>query len=276
MAATGGMITRLKQPEYTGENRCLPCTVVNTLIAGVASAAVGVGVGTATSAAVGTGAGIAVFALCLVAIYLRGYLVPGTPELTKRYFPVWLLDLFGKGPEQMTAPAGENGVDPEQVLTGIGALEECADGTDLCLTEPFREEWNREIDDLDESEAGREQLLRMLDTDEGEVTYEEFGDAFRASVDERVVGKWESRAAFLADLGAANVLARRYPDWEALSLAGRSQLLTGLRLFIDTCPECGGIPEFGTETVESCCSTHEVAAVSCTDCGARLFETHAN
>ena len=42
---------------------------------------------------------------------------------------------------------------------------------------------------------------------------------------------------------------------------------------VDTCPECGGIPEFGTDTVESCCSTHQVAAVSCTDCDARLFES---
>ena len=275
MAATGGLITRLKQPEYTGENRCLPCTVVNTLIAGVTSVAVGVAGATAASTTIGVGAGLAVFALSLVAIYLRGYLVPGTPELTKQYFPPWVLDLFGKGPSELATHGEEGELDPEYVLTSIGALEECEDGTDLCLTDPFRAEWHDEIAAIDESEADREQLLRMLDTDEGEVTYEEFGDAFRARVDEQVVGKWESRAAFLADLAAANVLARRHPDWAGLSLAGRSQLLTGLRLFIDTCPECGGIPEFGTESVESCCSTHQVAAVSCTDCGARLFETHA-
>jgi hypothetical protein len=275
MTATGGLLTRLKQPEYTGENRCLPCTVVNTLIAGVASVAVGLAGATAASTTVGVGAGLAVFALSLVAIYLRGYLVPGTPELTKQYFPPWLLELFGKGPSELASHGEEGEIDPEYVLTSIGALEECQNGTDLCLTDPFREEWHGEIAAIDESDADREQLLRMLDTDEGEVTYEEFGDAFRARVDEQVVGKWESRAAFLADLAAAKVLANRHPDWEGLSLLSRSQLLTGLRLFIDTCPECGGIPEFGTETVESCCSTHQVAAVSCTDCGARLFETHA-
>ncbi|MFC7134202.1 MULTISPECIES: hypothetical protein [Salinibaculum] len=274
MTTTGGILTELKQPEYVGENRCMPCTVVNTLIAGAVSVVVGVGVATASSPAAGVGAGLVVFGLSLAAIYLRGYLVPGTPTLTKRYFPEWLLQLFGKEPEEMPEP-GQAEVDPEQVLTSIGALEECADGTDLCLTDGFREEWDEEIQRLEAEDADREQLLRMLDTEEGEVSYEEYGAAFRAFVDDQPVGKWESRGAFLADLGAANVLARWYSDWDRLSLPGRSQLLSGMRLFIDTCPECGGVPEFGAETVESCCSTYEVAAVSCTDCGARLFETRA-
>jgi hypothetical protein len=50
-------------------------------------------------------------------------------------------------------------------------------------------------------------------------------------------------------------------------------LLGALRLFIDRCPACGGQPAFGTETVESCCTSHDVAAVSCADCGVRLFES---
>lgn len=275
MTAAGGTFTNAKQPEYTGENRCLPCTAVNVVIAGVASAVVGVTVGAAVSAVVGTVAGLALFGVCLLAVYLRGYLIPGTPALTKRYLPAWALELFGKKPTELGGRDERDDIDPEGVLTAIGALEECADGADLCLTDSFREEWNREIDDVDGADADREQLLRMLDIEDGEVTYEEFGDAFRANVDGRVVGKWESRAAFLADLGAANVLTRHHSDWRGLSLADRSQLLTGLRLFIDACPECGGVPEFGTETVASCCSTHEVAAVSCTDCGSRLFETRA-
>lgn len=277
MAATGGVLTKLKQPEYTGENRCMPCTVVNTVIAGVLSVAVGVGTASSASTAAGAGVGGGVFLVSLLAIYLRGYLVPGTPELTKQYFPVWLLKLFGKGPAQAHSHehGGEHGeLDPEAVLTSVGALEECQSGNDLCLTDSFRTAWHDEIERVDTENVGREQLLGLLDVDSGAVEYEEFGDAFRATVDDEVVGKWESEGAFLADLGAANVLAERHPDWEGLSLAEKSQLLNGMRLFVDTCPECGGVPEFDTETVESCCSTHEVAAVSCQDCGARLFESH--
>jgi hypothetical protein len=271
MGETGGVLTRFKNPEYTGENRCLPCTVVNGLIAAVVSVAVGAAVTTTSSVTTGTAIGGGVFLVSVAAIYFRGYLVPGTPELTKRYFPPWLLSLFGKGPAAGTTY--DSDVDPEVALQEVGALEPCPEGDDLCLTETFRADWNDEIDRIKAEDVSRERLLDLLDIDEGTVEFEEFGDAFQASVNERVVGKWESEAAFLADLGAANVLAERYRNWEQLPVQEQSQLLNGLRLFIDTCPECGGIPEFGTDTVESCCSTHQVAAVSCTDCDARLFES---
>ncbi len=274
MTEHGGLVSMFRNPEYTGENRCLPCTAVNTVIAGVLSSAVGVGVAVMTAPVLGSVAGLGVFVLSLAAIYLRGYLVPGTPELTKRYLPERVLALFGKGTETVE-PQTESDIDPEEVLVEIGALEVCADGNDLCLTDSFRTAWHEEIQRVEEADAEREQLLDMLNTDSGEVTYEEFGSAFRARVDDQVVGKWESRGAFLADLGSANVLETRYPAWERLSLQGRSQLLNGLRLFIDTCPECGSAPEFGTDIVESCCSTRQVATVSCPSCGARLFETQA-
>ena len=270
MGATGGVLTRCKQPEYTGENRCLPCTVVNALIAVVLSAAVGIAVGTVSSVAIGAAGGIVVFALSAAAIYLRGYLVPGTPELTKQYFPPWLLAVFGKGPG---ANEYDGDLDPEETLIEVGALEPCETGEDLCLTDEFRADWNDEIERVTAEDAGRERLLDLLGIDSGTVEFREFGDAFQASVDERTVGKWESEPAFLADLGAANVLADRYRDWDEMPVDEQSQLLNGIRLFIDTCPACGGVPEFGTDTVESCCSTHDVAAVACTECDARLFES---
>jgi hypothetical protein len=79
---------RLRRPEYTGENRCMPCTVVNGCLALVAAVVV--------TALVGPLGGLVVLTAGLGAIYFRGYLVPGTPELTVRYFPPWLLELFGK------------------------------------------------------------------------------------------------------------------------------------------------------------------------------------
>lgn len=275
-----GAVSQFRQPEYTGENRCLPCTVVNVLIAVVLGGAVA-GAGVATgNAGLGAAAGAVLVGLSLVAIYLRGYLVPGTPTLTKRYFPPWLLALFGKEPaeefggmagtdSEETVPDAES-LDPETVLVGVDALEECADGEDLCLTESFRGAWEEGIEQA--RDADREALLDVLGVP-GDAETEEFGNAFRLVVDGREAGRWESRAAFLADLGAAHALEARYDGWSALPVRARGQLLNGLRLFIDTCPACAGTPEFGTETVESCCSTREVAAVACPDCGARLFET---
>lgn len=272
MGATGGTLSGLKQQEYTGENRCLPCTVVNTIIAGGLSAAVGGIVASVWSPGVGVGSGVVVFAVSLAAIYFRGYLVPGTPELTKRYFPAWVLALFGKGPAEATTVDGD--LDPERELMGVGALEECKGGQDLCLTGEFRSAWYEEIERAQREEAEREILLDLLGATEADLQFREFGDAFQAVADGKLVGKWESRAAFLADVGAAETLSHRHASWEGFSVEEKSQLLNGLRLFIDACPDCGGTPEFETDTVESCCSTHEVAAVSCADCGARLFESH--
>lgn len=277
MDASNDVLARLRQPEHTGENRCLPCTAVNAVIAvllaaGVATAAIAGDV----SVAVGVALGGAVLALCGVAIALRGYLVPGTPRLTKRYLPPWVLARFGKAPgggESGDSEDGGRAFEPERDLVLAGALEECPEKDDLCLTDSFGADWTAAIDRVREAGADRAELLAALDVEAGEVSYEEYGDAFRATVDGRRAGTWESRGAFLADLGAARVLADRHPDWEGLGVRQRSQLLHGLRLFLDTCPECGGRPEFGTETVESCCWNHEVAAVSCPGCGARLFES---
>ena len=70
--------TRFRQPEYIGENRCFPCTLVNVGIAVVVSIVVGLWM---------AGAGAMVLLSSLGSIYFRGYLVPGTPTLTKTHLP---------------------------------------------------------------------------------------------------------------------------------------------------------------------------------------------
>jgi hypothetical protein len=248
----------------------MPCTVLNTVIAVALAAAVGAGSYLAAQPAIGVGAGGAVLAVSLTAIYFRGYLVPGTPALTKQYLPRRVLAWFGKAPELTTI---DTDLDPEQALVSAGALEPCPAQDDLCLSEEFRSVWYNEIDRLDSANAGRERLLDVLGRQRGSVEFEDHGDAFRARIDGTVVGRWESEAAFLADVAAAEELDARIDNWGALDGEERSQLLSGLQIFIDSCPACRGTPTFGTDTVESCCSTHEVAAVSCEDCGARLFES---
>lgn len=271
MASVVDPLDRFKQPEYTGENRCLPCTVVNTVIAVVASIGIAVGVTAILSVPIGVGTAFVFLALSLLVIYVRGYLVPKTPELTKQYFPPWLLSLFGKDPAE--AEPVISAIDTERELLHAGALEECEDKDDLCLTDSFREDWEAEIKRLREDNTDREQLLELLAVDEQTVEFREHGAAFQAYVDDTPVGTWESEAAYIADLGAANALMEYYQNWDNLALEAKSQLLSGLRLFIEDCPSCGGEPTFGTNTVESCCSQYEVAAVSCSQCDARLFET---
>jgi len=264
----GNLWAKLERPEYVGENRCLPCTIVNVLIAVALSSAlwvIGVRVG---AAALGTAAGAGAFVLSLSAIYLRGYLVPGTPVLTKRYFPAWLLRPFGKAPPTpgVTPDAGAD-AGPERTLVAAGALGAGA-GSDLSLTDDVREEWTRAIERIEGIDSG--ELSAAFATD-GYVETHTIGDAFRVHVDGPMVGKWPSRAAFLADLGSVAVLSDRIDGWDDRPVEEKAWLLLRLRRAIETCPECDGATELGTETVQGCCSTVEATTVSCVDCGARLY-----
>jgi hypothetical protein len=261
MSVARSAIERVRQPEYTGENRCVPCTVTNLAIAAVVAA--GLALLSLPLAAAFAVVGVA-------SVWLRGYLVPGTPELTKRYFPDWLLAKFDKRPEPEPIPDEE--FDPERVLLDAGVVEPCEGVDDLCLTDEFDAAWSRRMEDLADGDALRAELADQLELETDGVTFESFGDAFVARDGDARVGQWESRAALLADLAAAKELPDRVDDWERLSSRARSQLLGGLRVFVETCPTCGGPVAADTETVESCCRSTTVVGVACDDCGDRLLE----
>ena len=290
--AAGGVFDRLRQPEYTGENRCLPCTGVNLVIAAVLTVAVGAGaVAAGATGPQAFAAGVAVFACAAGAVYLRGYLVPGTPWLTETYFPDWVLRWFDKdtttttvGPPGTADATGESAEtadatgpgpgeeDVEATLQRLGAIEECVDSADLCLTGGFRSAWRERMADARAREMPRADLAGLLNADPDEVSVGDRGDAFEARIDGMLAGQWESRAALLADVTAAAALRERVADWESVPVADRGQLLEGLRIFLDRCPACDGPVALGEDVVESCCRSVDVVTVTCEDCGARLFE----
>jgi hypothetical protein len=258
-------VQRLRQPEYTGENRCVPCTVVNLAIAVAASVGVAV---------VSLPAAVAVFAVSAAAIYFRGYLIPGTPTLTKRYFPDSVLRLFDKY-EPPEPPAIDGEADIESFLLEVDAVEECRNGTDLCLTDGFRDAWYGHIERI--RERGDEDddvavLFEGLDVDPDRVRVDRHGAAYEAYVDDTRVGQWESRAAYLADLGAEAAFRERHPGWGRLGFDARTEVLGSLRLWLERCPACDGPVTLGEETVESCCRSIDVIAANCEDCRARVFE----
>jgi len=252
---------RLRQPEYTGENRCLPCTVLNVAVAGVLAAGVAV-----VATPLG---GVAALTLSLSTIYLRGYLVPGTPELTKRYLPDSVRRLFGKAP-QLPGP-GET-VDPEAYLLDAGVLREAEAAAtqppELVLAAGFATEWGNGIDDVHENPAAAAGAVLEL----GDPGVEERDGATVVTDDGLHVADWPSRPALLADLGAIPALTKRDPEWDTRGREEQGRILAGLRLFVETCPNCGTAPELGEETVESCCRRAQVYTYECPGCDARLLE----
>jgi hypothetical protein len=317
-------LERLEQPEYTGENRCFPCTVVNLLIAAVLAALVG---------RRNRELGIVTFLGAAALVSLRGYLVPGTPELTKRYLPESVLALFDKAdqpehdlPSEITQHAAdraeeqadgaaesdsdsdsESESEPEaeteaetdgesdattaahpereaaeellgepmdEVLEAFDVVEPADD--DLRLTDSFRDSWQAHIGALDSESERIETLADLFRVDESAVELEVREDSrYYALVDGRSQHNWITEAALLSDLAAHRAIASEDPRWSALVGEERVSLLKGFRVFLESCPECGGTIAPTDESVESCCRSWEVIAIECADCGARMLEVPA-
>jgi hypothetical protein len=240
---------RLRRPEYTGENRCLPCTVVNVCIAAVVAAAVGL------ATPVG---GVAVLAVGLTAIYFRGYLVPGTPTLTARYFPKRVLELFGKEPLLPDSLAPVEG-------TAVRATPEGGR-----LTRSFESAWNDRIDEMRAEGVDDADVATLLGVPEasgvkGDVAY----------VVDGALRQWLSESALIADAAAGAVLAEMGDErWAELDQEGRLAVLRALRAYLDRCPLCDGeLDADETETIETCCTEAERVLMStCSACDTRLLE----
>ena len=273
-SALANTLDRIRKPEYTGENRCTPCTILNVLIA----------VGLAAVVAIATGSiavGAAIIATAALLIYLRGYLVPGTPTITQKFLPERVLRWFDKDSaiEADLEPIKENDTpeydDIATLLDDSGVVEDCADDDDLCLTDSFGETWWRRIREFRDEDTALDHLAAVLEVNPDELEVDENPDAGRFDItfEGDRIGGWNSRAAFLADLAAEPTLAEWIDDWEALDDRERTQTIASLRAFLESCPDCEGALTPIENTVKSCCSSSIVTVeVDCQDCGARVFD----
>lgn len=247
--------SRIKRPEYTGENRCMPCTVVNVLVA------LAVAVGLAVISPV---VGVLALLVSLLAIYFRGYLVPGTPEITERYFPAPLLRLFGKEAPSADVTIAED-AGTNETLAAAGILVRGSDGA--CRLAPwFREEWHERIRAVREREVETEDVATLFGADEldrhGETSF----------VLERTTSlRWESRAALVADVAADRPLRSAFDDWDAIDAGTRRDLLRRLRLLLERCPRCDGAVATVQEHADPCCQPPFTVVESvCRDCNVML------
>lgn len=270
------LVDWIRPPEHTGENRCVPCTTANVLIALVASAVVAV--------AWSIELGVLGFMGAVAVIGVRGYLLPGTPVLTERLLPDRILAAFEKGP---TAPASGGDVtraaddgggrpervssasDPEQYLLDCGVLERCDSGRGRCPTDAFADRLRR----LTDSRAGAvddDAVAAMFDASPDDVTVER-GDHPEVTVGYRRQS-WPSASALLADVAGHEALAGHVDDWAAVPREQRLAVLRALRSSLERCPGCGGAVERSSSPAESCCRSYDVITVGCVECGEPLLE----
>ena len=253
---------RLRRPEYTGENRCYPCTILNVILASV----VGI-LGWMLSPLLG----VAVIVVSFVAIYFRGYLVPGTPTITKRYFPDRVLAWFDKDDASPQFEAED--FDPETTLLEWGIVEVCEGGDDLCFDDEVRARIEETVERYRDDPVDLTRLARMFDTDVESINRRNRANPTMVIHDR--LQKWPSDVAILSDTAINDTLAKMVDDWEERPLAHRLQLIEGLRPFHETCPACHGSLSIDESVVESCCRSRSVVQVQCTDCESVLFEIDA-
>lgn len=302
------LLDRLRNPSYTGERRCWPCTVLNALLLVLACAGVSRRRSRGTAAVLGV-AGAAVIAL-------RGYLVPYTPRFAPRLAarlpgdpfdaahsasaprePPTIDGVSGSSAERSPADAvhsdgGETstpetsgslggGSDDEPGERVLSALLErgvvVAESETLYLDEEFREAWRAEVRSLRERDD--EYLAATLEAaaPEGLVAdavepRDEVWFVVSDGSDDPAREQWLTRPVALADAAAARTLAERTD----LSPDLRAQATGPLRTFLESCPTCDGAVE--ETTTMDCCGgpggAHADApdeVLACADCGERLY-----
>lgn len=265
-------IDSIRQPEYTGENRCSTCTVVNLTMSVIVSGLV---------ALVSPVLAMGLFVFFVSVIYLRGYLVPGTPALTMRYLPSRAKQYFQTHETSLdrdiTAITDSGELNIEQFLRDAGVLTECNDADDLCLTDEFRNEWRDAADCLESDEKIRTAVANLLGVEAPKINLETethiVGSHEETVViaDNIEVARWESRGAMLVDLAASEILIDHHPAWASLDAELAGDVLLRLRVFLEKCPFCGGRVTMEETTYDGCCGPEYTVEATCIDCGELLI-----
>ncbi len=256
-------IRAIRRPEYTGDRRCGPCTILNSAIVAIAFTLL---------APIWAPLALAVLFVGAIAIALRGYVVPYTPEFAPRLaerLP------FGIGPQHApessdTLTDDDGGVDGERLLVELveaGVLVE--DETGVHPSESFYDDWEAEmaaLRDLDPEALGD----AVVDAIPADATY--------AAASNSVLVETEADSAWLSrPVAIVETAALRAMETYGVADEVRQQAVHPLRMFTAACPVCGGAVE--ETTYRGCCGgsrgvyrSPEQSVLACTECDALVYE----
>ncbi|GAA0279855.1 hypothetical protein [Halobacterium noricense] len=250
-------LSGLRNPAYTGENRCLPCTVLNLVLVAVLVVPIlrFLGLPAATLVAA-IGAGV---------VWVRGYLVPYTPRIAPELVALsplpghWFKKQVGGGSISGDEPAGEE-VFEALVAAGVVRLDEEA----VLMDSDFESEWHVEMSSL-----ASQSLDELAAAAEGISGVESARPLRSEGKRWFVVNKRHSLVPYpilLAEVGAVRALPPSVPDGSVQLTSARM-----LRQFLETCPVCEA--DLVRSLTTGCCGSPKNASEMrvCTVCGHRLF-----
>ncbi|WP_224337688.1 hypothetical protein [Haloprofundus halobius] len=171
------MFDSLKRPEYTGLNRCYPCTILNIVLL--------VGLGFLVTSVSVVGASILLI-IGGVSIWFRGYIIPYTP-----FIGPWFRNKLFKITGQEIPSGSNDGSLASDDMSGERVVEELlrtdilelTGGDDLVLSEPFRSKWRAKMEevrrlDLDKFERWATMILQDCDISGVEAKDQRWADSY--------------------------------------------------------------------------------------------------
>ena len=239
-SAVMSVISTLRNPAHTGARRCVPCTIVNLFCLWVTVSVVVV-LGWPVI-------GGAVLIVGLAIIWLRGYLIPYTPQFGPRLVAAvpGLDRLYYR--TNGTGALSADSTDGEEMITelaeaGILSIE----GEQLFLDPAFESRWHEEMDAL--ADAPLSELADecgSLPTVSSARAVEHDGQQWIALGGQTAL---VAQHVAVAELGAVRALDGSVPDEQK-----RLAMARPLREFLSTCPVCA--TPFEASTSVSCCGGH--------------------
>lgn len=246
---------RLRLDEFTGEDRCWPCTVLN----GCILLLLGISVGGFVSLPVG----VCIILVGTSIIWLRGYLIPFTPRLVPRLLAVLPTDRFERPflehVDRTTTPSNSGASEPSVDITEtlVNAAILTVDGETLSIDPRFFEAWWGQMREIGRVPDGT--LTTMLRDEIPWVTdvsvVRDDGRWFVLSDGSETIENevWLPTTVATADVAAVRTLAAQTEIPAEL----RTLAAPPLRQFLDRCPRCESTL---TQQSRTCCGSPQRVA----------------
>ncbi len=250
------LLSAARNDAYVGQNRCWPCTAVN--------------LGLTVSGAIATGLihpllGGGVGMVGVGATWLRGYVIPGTPQITARVLPAPVLRFLRKAQPSVSVPSTE----PLQWLLERDVVTRTDDA--FTLTQQYHRARRNSLAELQGTSVDR---LAQSAVGDRSITLEDepsnrTAGGIQATVDETPVS-WVSRLALHADAVSVRALHAVHAELRTQSVTSWRRILLVLRGTYAACPACGT----SLQTIErpGCCGTDVISAIRCPACNQAILE----
>jgi hypothetical protein len=246
---------RFRDPKYTGPNRCWPCTAINVGVVAL--------VGAALTSLAGVAVALPVVVAALSIVFLRGYLIPGTPRIG-RSLPEPVRSWFDSH-DPVTERSATEALVAAGVLEYDLSLDPAMDTTIQAQARAY----------LEDREALEAAVLEQFDAATVSVNSALGGGErwFVLDENQQTVRQWTARSVAALDVAGGAVLEQRLPDWDCWAERDRTAMLALLRYGASACPDCGATFEESDGADVTCCGGRSlVGARRCADCGYPLVD----